>query len=65
DAATVELDALPAAELRRRIEQAVTSLIDFEAWKRQIAVQEVEFACIAGKTLGKALPSLIPKRLFS
>lgn len=46
DAATVELDALPAAELRRRVEQAVTGLIDFEKWNRQVAVQEVEFASI-------------------
>jgi len=45
-AATVELDALPAAELRRRVEEAVTGLIDFETWNRQVAVQELEFACI-------------------
>jgi hypothetical protein len=47
DAATVELDALPAAELRRRIEDAVSKLIDFEMWARQTAVQEVELKCIA------------------
>lgn len=59
DAATVELDALPAAELRLRVEQAVTSLIDFETWNRQVAVQEVEFACIADiATKMKALPQL-------
>jgi len=45
-AATVELDALPAAELRNRIETAVAGLIDPEAWKRQITVQEVELRCI-------------------
>jgi hypothetical protein len=59
DAATVELDALPAVELRRRVEQAVSSLIDFESWKRQTAVQEVEFACIADIAAKmKALPQL-------
>ena len=47
NAATVELDALPAAELRRRVEAAVTSLIDFEVWDRQEAVQAVECASIA------------------
>jgi hypothetical protein len=46
DAATVELDALPVGELRHRIEEAVTALIDFEKWKRQVAVQEVELNCI-------------------
>jgi hypothetical protein len=56
-AATVELDALPAAELRRRVEEAVTGLIDFERWNRQVAVQQVEFDCIA-RVAGqfKALP---------
>lgn len=59
DAATVELDALPAAELRRRVDKAVTSLIDFEVWNRQVAVQEVEFACIADvASTMKALPQL-------
>jgi hypothetical protein len=47
EAATVELDALPAAELRRRVEEAVTNLIDFKAWNRQVQVQEVELASIA------------------
>lgn len=46
DAATVELDALPAAELRRRITEAVSGLIDHERWDRQIAVQAVELRCI-------------------
>jgi hypothetical protein len=46
-AATVELDALPAAELRERVEQAVTTLVDFEKWERQVAVQQAEFDCIA------------------
>lgn len=46
DAPTVELDALPADELRRRVEQAVTGLIDPERWQRQVAVQQVELNCI-------------------
>jgi hypothetical protein len=59
DAATVELDALPAAELRRRVEQAVTSLIDFETWNRQVAIQQVEFDSIAQfAEQMKALPQL-------
>ena len=61
NAATVELDALPAAELRLRVEEAVTSLIDFETWDRQVAVQKVEFGCIADiATTMKTLPQLRP-----
>jgi hypothetical protein len=47
NAATVELDALPAAELRRRVEEAITGLIDFDTWDRQVQVQRVEFSSIA------------------
>ena len=46
NAATVELDALPAGELRRRVSSAVRELIDFERWDRQVAVQQVELDCI-------------------
>jgi len=46
NAKTVELDALPVDELRRRVEQAVTGLIDFKIWDRQRQVQEVELGCI-------------------
>lgn len=46
-AATVELDALPAHELRRRISGAVTGLLDRDRWARALATQEVEFASIA------------------
>jgi hypothetical protein len=46
-AATVELDALPAHELRRRISDAVTELLDRDRWTRALATQEVEFASIA------------------
>ena len=46
-AATVELDALPANELRRRISEAVTGLLDVDRWQRALNVQEVEFASIA------------------
>ena len=61
DAATVELDALPAAELRQRVEEAITSLIDFMQWSRQLTVQEVEFACIANIAATiKALPQRGP-----
>jgi len=47
NAATVELDALPAAELRKRVDKSVRSLIDRERWNRQVAVQQVELNCIA------------------
>jgi hypothetical protein len=47
DAATVELDALPAAELRRRVDTAVESLVDHALWDRQVTVQQVELNCIA------------------
>jgi hypothetical protein len=46
DAATVELDALPADVLRQRVEDAVKELIDFEAWERQLMVQAAELASI-------------------
>ncbi len=45
-AATVELDALPAAELRDRVQNAVRRLIDFEAWDRQVQLQQVELESI-------------------
>ena len=47
NAATVELDALPAAELRRRVEDAVSSLINYESWERQEKVERAELACIS------------------
>jgi hypothetical protein len=47
DAATVELDALPAAELRQRVDSAVEGLVDQAIWDRQITVQEMELNCIA------------------
>lgn len=47
NAATVELEALPVAELRRCVEYAVERCIDFERWDRQLQVQEVELASIA------------------
>jgi hypothetical protein len=59
DAATVELDALPAAELRRRVDAAIRELVDPERWQRQIAVEEVEFNSIADiATRVKLLPQL-------
>jgi len=40
-------DAAPVAELRRRVEEAVSGLVDQELWERQLAVQQIELACIA------------------
>jgi len=45
-AKTVELDALPASELRDRIETAVSGLIEFEPWNRQVRIQQIELQCI-------------------
>jgi hypothetical protein len=47
DAATVELDALPASEFRKRVESAVAGLIDYDLWNRQLTVQQLELNCIA------------------
>jgi hypothetical protein len=61
-ASTVELDALPAGELRRRVRDAVVGLIDIERWKRQLTVQEVELNCIAAfAERMKNLPQLNPE----
>jgi len=46
-APTVELDALLAVELRRRVQKANGKLIDRELWARQVTVQQVELQCIA------------------
>jgi hypothetical protein len=58
-AETVELDALPVDELRRRITGNVSALIDFDLWNQQKATEEIEFACITSfaETL-KSLPQL-------
>lgn len=42
----VELDALPVEELRRRIRESVSALIDHERWDRAVAVEKVEIASI-------------------
>jgi hypothetical protein len=42
----VELDALPPTELRRRIEQAVTAMLDRELWDRAVIVEQAELASI-------------------
>jgi hypothetical protein len=47
EAATVELDALPPDELRRRIDVAIGRLVDHEQWSRDLAVQELEYSTIA------------------
>jgi len=46
-AATVELDALPIAVLRDRVENAIEEKIDWELWERQVLVEEAELKCIA------------------
>jgi hypothetical protein len=43
---SVELDALPVAELRRRIDDRVWGLIDHSLWNRAVAVEKVEIASI-------------------
>jgi hypothetical protein len=47
DAPTVELDALPAGELRRRVDDAVAGQVESERWERQAEIQEIELECIA------------------
>ena len=42
----VELDALPPTELRRRIEQAVTAMLDRVLWHHAVMVEEKELASI-------------------
>jgi hypothetical protein len=42
----VELDALPPDELRSRIRQAVTGLLDVAAWNRAVEVEKVELESI-------------------
>jgi hypothetical protein len=46
-AATVELDALPVDVLRARVREGIEGLIDWELWKRQVKVEQVELASIA------------------
>jgi hypothetical protein len=64
NAPTVELDALPAAELRARVEAAIYGLVDHERWERQVAVQQIELDCIVDfAERMKSLPQLIqPER---
>ncbi len=62
DDPTVELDALPAAELRKRVEETISSLVEPERSGRQIASQEAELNCIADfADRIKALPQLQPQ----
>ena len=58
---TVELEALPATELRWRVESAIRAHIDFTLWDRQTQVQEIELRCIADfADRMKNLPQLKP-----
>jgi hypothetical protein len=43
---SVELDALPPNELRRRVEKAIKSMIDFRLWNQQISTEKMEFDSI-------------------
>jgi hypothetical protein len=62
NAATVELDALPVDELRRRLDQAIGDLVDRKLWDRQTATEEVEFACIQRFADAiKSLPQIRPE----
>jgi hypothetical protein len=47
NASTVELDALPVEELRRRVREAIEGLIDWNRWNRQVRIQEVELGRIS------------------
>ena len=49
---TVELDALPPDELRRRIEAAIRSHIDDEAWQRTLQVEAAERDSLAAYVKG-------------
>lgn len=63
DAPTVELDALPASELRQRVDSAVKRLVDHALWERQLMVQQVELNCIAEfAERMKSLPQLAAER---
>ena len=44
---TVELEALPARELRRRVEYRIRAHIDFDRWGQQEIVEAAEVECIA------------------
>lgn len=46
-AQTVELDALPVEELRRRVRDGIEGLIEADAWNHQLVVEKVELKCIA------------------
>jgi hypothetical protein len=45
-APTVELDALPVDELRRRVREAVEGLIERDSWNRQLVVERAELKSI-------------------
>jgi hypothetical protein len=42
----VELDALPPAELRRRVRTAIEGLLNIDAWNRSIKVEQAELTSI-------------------
>jgi hypothetical protein len=62
NAATVELDALPAAELRRRVRDAINPLIDRELWDQQHVTQAAEEESIERfANIVKNLPQVSPE----
>lgn len=44
---TVELDALPPSELRRRLETAIRALVDMERWNRALMIEQAELQTTA------------------
>jgi hypothetical protein len=46
----VELDALPVEELRKRIHDAISDLIDHELWDRAMVVEKAEIQSITDFT---------------
>ena len=56
----VELDALPPEELRRRIREAVVSVMNMEKWDRAVAAEKAELASI--ETFIKAWPTATEAR---
>jgi len=54
---TVELDALPPDELRRRIREAIRSHIDDDAWQKTLLLEKRERESLAAYAKGWSLSS--------